>query len=169
MCKKSGGSSGSSSSDDSSTGSSNIGPQKVYIVGYAVTEKSIYYDCPKSKAVFWDLGGNMTVLNDSCDPAVDMVKGVAVDSSDNIYVTGYTEGGLDGNTSSGKKDFFLAKYNASGTKEWTKQQGSSADDYGNGIAVDSSDNIYVTGNNLGRTRRENQIILLQSSNSKGQQ
>ena len=49
--KKSGGGSGNSSSDDSSTGSSNIGPQKVYIVGYAVTEKCIHYDCPKSKVV----------------------------------------------------------------------------------------------------------------------
>jgi len=68
-----------------------------------------------------------------------------VDSSDNIYVTGYTDGGLDGNSSSGKQDFFLTKYNSSGTKEWTKQEGSSGDDFAYGVAVDSSDNIYVTG------------------------
>ena len=68
---------------------------------------------------------------------VDMAHGVTTDSSDNIYVTGYTEGGLDGNTSLGKKDIFLAKYNSSGTKQWTKQLGSSADDYGHGVAVDS--------------------------------
>jgi len=80
----------------------------------------------------------------------DLAKGVAVDSSNNIYVTGYTDGGLDGNTSSGKKDFFLTKYNSSGTKEWTKQQGSSGDDFGNGVAVDSSDNIYVTGATYGK-------------------
>jgi len=68
-----------------------------------------------------------------------------VDSSNNIYVTGYTDGGLDGNSSSGKQDFFLTKYNSSGTKEWTKQEGSSGDDFAYGVAVDSSDNIYVTG------------------------
>ena len=41
----------------------------------------------------------------------DVAKGVTVDSSGNLYVTGYTDGGLDGNSSSGKQDFFLTKYN----------------------------------------------------------
>ena len=40
--------------------------------------------------------------------------GVTVDSSNNIYVTGYTIGGLDGNTSSGSSDLFLVKYNSDG-------------------------------------------------------
>ena len=44
-------------------------------------------------------------------------NGVSSDSSDNIYVTGYTDGGLDGNTSSGYNDIFLVKYNSSGTKQ----------------------------------------------------
>ena len=75
----------------------------------------------------------------------DFGLGVTVDSSDNIYVTGYTEGGLDGNTNSGERDIFLVKYNSSGTKQWTQQLGTSSYDYGRGVTVDSSDNIYVTG------------------------
>ena len=75
----------------------------------------------------------------------DIGYGVTVDSSDNIYVTGYTDGGLDGNTSSGGSDLFLLKYNSSGTKQWTKQLGTSSSDIGYGVTVDSSDNIYVTG------------------------
>ena len=43
--------------------------------------------------------------------------GVTVDSSGNIYVTGETKGGLDGNTNSGSNDIFLVKYNSSGTKQ----------------------------------------------------
>ena len=38
---------------------------------------------------------------------------VATDSSGNIYVTGYTEGGLDGNTNQGSADIFLVKYTTS--------------------------------------------------------
>ena len=53
----------------------------------------------------------------------DEGNGVSTDSSGNIYVTGNTEGGLDGNTSSGSRDIFLVKYNSSGTKQWTKQLG----------------------------------------------
>jgi len=81
----------------------------------------------------------------------DYGYGVTVDSSDNIYVTGYTGvgEGLDGNTNAGSRDFFLVKYNSSGTKQWTQQLGTSYDDYGYGVTVDSSDNIYVTGETFG--------------------
>ena len=68
-----------------------------------------------------------------------------MDSSDNIYVTGYTAGGLDGNTNSGRDDLFLVKYNSSGTKQWTQQLGTSETDFALSVSVDSSDNIYVTG------------------------
>ena len=71
--------------------------------------------------------------------------GVTTDSSGNIYVTGYTKGGLDGNTNSGDYDIFLVKYNSSGTKQWTKQLGTSSFDEGQGVTTDSSGNIYVTG------------------------
>jgi len=79
----------------------------------------------------------------------DRGTSITVDSSDNIYVTGYTKGGLDGNTSFGGLDFFIMKLNSSGTKQWTKQFGTSSDDAGEGIRVDSSDNIYLTGNTKG--------------------
>ncbi|MBT22334.1 hypothetical protein CMK17_20690 [Candidatus Poribacteria bacterium] len=47
----------------------------------------------------------------------DRGQGVTVDSSDNIYVTGRTEGDLDGNTKMGGSDFFVVKYNSSGNKQ----------------------------------------------------
>jgi len=79
----------------------------------------------------------------------DYANGVATDSSGNVYVTGGTKGGLDGNTSAGNTDLFVVKYNSSGTKQWTKQLGSSGLDSANGITIDSSGNVYVTGVTLG--------------------
>jgi hypothetical protein len=75
----------------------------------------------------------------------DGAQGVTVDSSDNIYVAGWTSGGLDGNTSSGADDLILVKYLDNGTKVWTQQLGTSSQDNGYGVTVDSSDNLYVTG------------------------
>jgi len=101
----------------------------------------------------------------------DIGIGVTTDSSGNIYVTGYTGGGLDGNTSSGNDDIFLVKYNSSGTKQWTKQLGTSSGDYGNDVTTDSSDNIYVTGYTEGgldgNTNSGNLDIFLVKYNSSG--
>ncbi len=83
------------------------------------------------------------------DSCIQAGKGVTTDSSDNIYLTGRTPGGLDGNTSSGGKDIFLVKYNSIGTKQWTKQLGTSDNDSGESVTTDSSGNIYVTGTTQG--------------------
>lgn len=75
----------------------------------------------------------------------EQALGIAIDISNDIYLTGYTLGGLDGNTSSGSADIFLVKYNSSGVKQWTKLLGTVNSDIGNGLAVDNSSNVYVTG------------------------
>ncbi len=49
-------------------------------------------------------------------------------------------------TSAGGSDVFVARYAASsGTLDWARKAGGTQDDYGNGITVDGSDNVYVTG------------------------
>ena len=75
----------------------------------------------------------------------DYARGVATDSSGNVYVAGYTHGGLDGNSNAGNLDIFLVKYNSSGTKQWTQQLGTSSSDLAKGVATDSSNNVYVAG------------------------
>ena len=47
----------------------------------------------------------------------DFALGSDVDNNDNIYLTGFTQGDLDGNNSNGNDDLFLSKYNYSGTKQ----------------------------------------------------
>jgi uncharacterized protein (UPF0548 family) len=71
---------------------------------------------------------------------------VAVDEDSNVYVTGFTTGGFDGNTLTGWEDFFLTKFDSSGNKVRTKQLGAASTfAVAYGVAVDASSNVYVTG------------------------
>jgi hypothetical protein len=82
----------------------------------------------------------------------DSGNGIAVDSSGNAYVTGTTFS-IDFPTASplqatklGPGDAFVAKLNAAGSAlVYSTYLGGSGNDYGYGIAVDSSGNAYVTG------------------------
>ena len=75
---------------------------------------------------------------------------VAMDSSGNVYVAGHSAGGLDGNTVTGTRDLFVAKYTSAGVKSWLRQLGvASSDTRAYGIAIDSNSNVYVTGNTTG--------------------
>jgi len=67
------------------------------------------------------------------------------DSYDNVYITGFTRSGVEGNKNSGNFTVFLVKYNSSGTREWIKKLGKSEVEYGVRLIVDSFDNIYLTG------------------------
>jgi len=83
--------------------------------------------------------------------------GIALDSSGNIYVLGdfhYTVDfdpgtGFEYHTSNGMWDVYLSKFDSSGFHVWTMTWGGSGNDYGYGLDLDSSDNIYVTGNFYG--------------------
>jgi len=76
----------------------------------------------------------------SCSSTSQYAYGLAIDSSDNIYV-----GGVQYNSETSSFDILLVKYNSSLTKEWSKTWGGGSDDYGWGVTVDSSDDIYVVG------------------------
>ena len=76
--------------------------------------------------------------------------GIIGDTNGNLYVTGRTDKGLDGNSQAGSYDLFVVKYDALGTKKWTKQMGvTSAATYPFNITTDSSNNIYIVGRTNG--------------------
>ena len=80
----------------------------------------------------------------------DYSKGVAVDASSNVLVTGSTyssswvSGGFD-MIRGGTCDAFVAKLSPIGVPLWSTYLGMTGTNYGNGIAVDISGNSVVTG------------------------
>lgn len=83
----------------------------------------------------------------------DVGKGIALDTANNAYVTGFTSSGnfptqsAFQNTFGGTNDAFVTKLNTTGNGlVYSTYLGGSGDDDGNAIAVDSSGNAYVTGN-----------------------
>ncbi len=79
-------------------------------------------------------------------------SGIAVDASGNVYVTGFTgspnfpTANAFQPTRGGGFDVFITKLNSSGNAlVYSTFLGGAEDEYGGGIAVDSSGNVYVTG------------------------
>ena len=132
---------------DRSSGISVDNSGNTYVTGY--TEGNLDGNVNQGGSdiilVKYDTNGNKLWRKQFGSEKGDDANGIAVDNSDNIYITGYTEGNLDGNINQGRSDIFLVKYDTNGNKQWTTQLGTNEVDSGNGVAVDNSGNIYVTG------------------------
>ena len=79
------------------------------------------------------------------DNLADHAMGIAIDSSRNVYVTGYS------NDSETDEDYATVKYNSVGVEQWVARYngpGNSAD-HATGIAIDSTGNVYVSGSSYG--------------------
>jgi hypothetical protein len=73
--------------------------------------------------------------------ADDSAMAIAIDSSGNVYVTGFSTG------SGTAYDFVTIKYTPGGAQSWVKVYNGpdSNGDLARAIAIDSNDNVYVTG------------------------
>jgi len=76
------------------------------------------------------------------DDKSDYGYGIAVDGNGNVYVTGH-----EYKSDTERSNIWVRKYDANGYEVWTSTYNGVANDYdyGRGIAVDGSGNVYVTG------------------------
>jgi hypothetical protein len=74
----------------------------------------------------------------------DRCRSVAADGTGGIYISGATGGSLGG-PSAGWDDAFLVKYDASGVLQWSRQIGTSSDDYSYSVAADGAGGVYICG------------------------
>ena len=73
--------------------------------------------------------------------AIDAIKGMSVDNSGNVYVTGSSNSGANSD------DYITIKYNTSGLQQWIARYNGvgSGSDVPASIFVDATGNVYVTG------------------------
>ncbi|MEO6131528.1 MAG: SBBP repeat-containing protein [Saprospiraceae bacterium] len=83
---------------------------------------------------------------------------LALDNSNNIYVTGGFQGTIDFDpgpgqylitSEGGSTDIFISKIDASGNFTWVKIIGAGFEDSGYSLAVDASGNVFTTGSFIG--------------------
>lgn len=76
--------------------------------------------------------------------------GVSSDDSGNVYITGFSNGNLDGHPLVGLFDIFVAKYDNAGNKQWSRTLGVIGSNTSSaGIVSDSMGNVYSTGKTNG--------------------
>jgi uncharacterized delta-60 repeat protein len=75
----------------------------------------------------------------------DEAHGIGVDSTGNVYVTGFSY------NSGSNYDYATVKYNSAGQQQWVDRYDGPANstDFANAVAVDNSGDVYVTGTSIG--------------------
>lgn len=101
-----------------------------------------------------DASGNFIWAKSVGGPELDIVTSIAVNTSNNIFLTGYFAGSGDFDpnsgvttltSASGYSDIFLMRLNADGSFGWASGFGAADADEGQGLITDASGNIIFTG------------------------
>ncbi|MFV2014517.1 MAG: SBBP repeat-containing protein, partial [Candidatus Heimdallarchaeota archaeon] len=100
----------------------------------------------------YDTSGNLSWSRFYGGRGDDLVNSIAIDSQDNLVLTGFTSS-KDNSIAindleykfADEIDGFISKFDPLGNKLWGKYIGGSGDDISYGVAINSNDNIYISG------------------------
>ena len=125
-------------------------PLGVYVVGSSAGSLGAPNPStnPDAFLLRYDRSGNRLWGRHLGDIYTDRAFGVFSDPAGGAYVTGSTGSDLNG-TNRGGYDQFLARYDAVGTRLWTRQIGTPINDAGFGVSADALGNVFVGGNTFG--------------------
>ncbi len=110
----------------------------IYVSGYSTdTLTSVDY-----LVISYDPNGNLrwVARYDGPGSLGDYAYGIALDSSGNVYVTGYSYG-----SNSTYDDFCTIKYSSSGVQQWVARYTGASNERAQALACDLNGNVYVTG------------------------
>jgi len=96
----------------------------------------------------YDAGGNLLWTREIGASGPDGVEGVWADGLGNVYVGGFTVGGLV-TPNVGGADAFVSKYDAAGNLLWIQQLGGNREVWLDGISGDALGNVFVGGHTSG--------------------
>jgi PKD repeat protein len=115
----------------------------VYVTGRSYSSGITKYDYATVK---YDASGNELWVGryNGPDSGSDYAHALAVDDSGNVYVTGGSQSGIEG-------DYATIKYEPNGDTIWVRRYNGPGNDYDKAcaIAVDGLGNVYVTGESPG--------------------
>ena len=93
----------------------------------------------------YNASGTQTLLRQWGSSGTDVAHDMEVDLSGNIYLTGYTDGALGGETNNGGIDAFLTKLDSSGNVLWTRLLGGTSEEHSYGLALDTAGRVWIGG------------------------
>ena len=96
----------------------------------------------------YDRNGTLLWVRQFGSTLQDIAAGVAVDAAGNAFVVGWSNGQLPEQSEPNRgQDFYIAKFDTSGNRQWIRQSGSisATSDFAYGVAVDGAGNAYMTG------------------------
>lgn len=109
-------------------------------------------------------------------PLDDVSFAMCIDSSDNIFFTGYTQEQYDGAYNTFYKNTLVGKANSSGDFQWAKMLGNkttrpanTGDDIGQSIATDSAGNVYMVGTCSDNFNTSSRDVIIAKYSSSGSQ
>ena len=103
---------------------------------------------------YYDVGAAIVTLSDDSIIVIGNFQGTATFGKGESAETSLVSDGSD--------DIFLAKYSPVGMIMWAKRAGGTDYDFGNGVSIDGSENIYITGSFEGIANFGPYILTCQS-------